>query len=57
MIPDVHAGYVTWAQFEANQKRLAENALGFEEREKGDRHAKVQHSCKAASYAASAESE
>ena len=27
------------------------------EREKGGRHAKVQHSCKAASYAASAESE
>jgi DNA invertase Pin-like site-specific DNA recombinase len=29
VIPDVHVGYVTWAQYEANQKRLAENALGF----------------------------
>jgi hypothetical protein len=29
VIPDVHAGYLTWEQFEANQKRLAENALGF----------------------------
>jgi hypothetical protein len=29
VIPDVHAGYITWEQFEANQKRLAENALGF----------------------------
>jgi DNA invertase Pin-like site-specific DNA recombinase len=28
-IPGVHAGYITWEQFEANQKRLAENALGF----------------------------
>ena len=30
---------------------------GSVEREKGDRHAKVQHFCKAASYVASAESE
>jgi DNA invertase Pin-like site-specific DNA recombinase len=29
VIPDVHAGYITWVQFEANQKRLSENALGF----------------------------
>lgn len=29
VIPDVYAGYITWAQFEANQKRLADNALGF----------------------------
>jgi hypothetical protein len=29
VIPDVHNGYITWEQFEANQKRLAENALGF----------------------------
>jgi DNA invertase Pin-like site-specific DNA recombinase len=29
VIPQVHAGYITWEQFEANQKRLAENALGF----------------------------
>jgi hypothetical protein len=29
VIPGVHAGYITWEQFEANQKRLAENALGF----------------------------
>ena len=29
MIPEVHAGYITWEQFESNQKRLAENALGF----------------------------
>jgi DNA invertase Pin-like site-specific DNA recombinase len=29
VIPGVHAGYLTWEQFEANQKRLAENALGF----------------------------
>ena len=29
MIPGIHAGYITWEQFEANQKRLAENALGF----------------------------
>jgi DNA invertase Pin-like site-specific DNA recombinase len=31
VIPGVHAGYITWEQFEANQKRLAENALGFGE--------------------------
>lgn len=29
VIPGVHVGYITWEQFEANQKRLAENALGF----------------------------
>jgi len=29
VIPAVHAGYITWEQFEVNQKRLAENALGF----------------------------
>ena len=29
VIPGIHAGYITWEQFEANQKRLAENALGF----------------------------
>jgi hypothetical protein len=29
VIPEVHAGYITWAQYESNQKRLAENALGF----------------------------
>ena len=29
VIPDVHVGYISWALFEANQKRLAENALGF----------------------------
>jgi hypothetical protein len=35
VIPDVHVGYVTWVQFEANQKRLAENALGFGGARKG----------------------
>jgi len=29
VIPGTHAGYIAWEQFEANQKRLAENALGF----------------------------
>jgi DNA invertase Pin-like site-specific DNA recombinase len=29
VIPDVHVGYITWEQFEANQKRLAENAFAF----------------------------
>ncbi len=29
VIPGIHAGYITWEQFAANQKRLAENALGF----------------------------
>lgn len=29
VIHDVHPGYIGWEQFEANQKRLAENALGF----------------------------
>lgn len=29
VIPGVHAGYISWEQFETNQKRLAENALGF----------------------------
>jgi DNA invertase Pin-like site-specific DNA recombinase len=29
VIPDVHVGYINWQQFEANQKRLADNALGF----------------------------
>ena len=29
VIPGVHAGYISWEQFESNQKRLAENALGF----------------------------
>lgn len=29
VIPGTHAGYITWEQFEVNQKRLAENALGF----------------------------
>jgi len=35
VILDVHVGYVTWGQFEANQKRLAENALGFGGARKG----------------------
>jgi DNA invertase Pin-like site-specific DNA recombinase len=29
LIRDVHPGYISWEQFETNQKRLAENALGF----------------------------
>ena len=29
LIPEAHVGYITWEQFEANQKRLAENAWGF----------------------------
>lgn len=29
VIPGIHAGYITWEEFETNQKRLAENALGF----------------------------
>lgn len=29
VIPNVHVGYISWQQFEANQKRLADNALGF----------------------------
>ena len=29
VIPGLHPGYITWEQFEANQKRLAENSLGF----------------------------
>ena len=28
-IPGMHAGYITWEEFETNQKRLTENALGF----------------------------
>jgi DNA invertase Pin-like site-specific DNA recombinase len=35
LIPDVYSGYITWAQFEANQKRLADNALGFGAARKG----------------------
>jgi len=27
VIPGIHAGYITWEQFEANQKRLGDNAL------------------------------
>ncbi len=29
VIPGIHVGYISWEQYEANQKRLAENALGF----------------------------
>jgi DNA invertase Pin-like site-specific DNA recombinase len=29
VIPGMHAGYITWEQFEINQKRLEENTLGF----------------------------
>ena len=29
VIRDAHPGYLSWEQFETNQKRLAENALGF----------------------------
>jgi DNA invertase Pin-like site-specific DNA recombinase len=29
VIPGIHAGYISWEQFETNQKRLADNALGF----------------------------
>jgi DNA invertase Pin-like site-specific DNA recombinase len=29
VIPGIHTGYITWEQFEAYQKRLTENALGF----------------------------
>ena len=34
VIPGVHPGYITWEEFEANQKRLADNALGFGEARK-----------------------
>ncbi|MEO8596453.1 MAG: recombinase family protein [Candidatus Solibacter sp.] len=34
VIPGLHAGYISWEQFEANQKRLAENALSFGEARK-----------------------
>jgi len=34
VIPGVHAGYISWEQFESNQKRLAENALGYGEMRK-----------------------
>ena len=35
VIPGIHAGYISLGQFETNQKRLADNALGFgEAREK-----------------------
>jgi hypothetical protein len=34
VIPGVHVGYISWEQFEANQKRLAENALGYREARK-----------------------
>jgi DNA invertase Pin-like site-specific DNA recombinase len=29
LIRDVHPGYISWDQFEANQKRLADNTLAF----------------------------
>src|SRR5215470_13260760 len=29
VIPGIHPGYITWEQFEANQKRLIDNAMGF----------------------------
>jgi DNA invertase Pin-like site-specific DNA recombinase len=29
VIPGIHSGYISWEQFEVNQKRLAENAMGF----------------------------
>lgn len=29
LIPNLHPGYISWEQFEANQKRLAENAFAF----------------------------
>jgi DNA invertase Pin-like site-specific DNA recombinase len=29
LIPNVHPGYISWEQFEANQKRVAENVLAF----------------------------
>jgi len=29
LIRDAHSGYIRWEQFEANQKRLAENTLAF----------------------------
>lgn len=32
LIRDMHPGYISWEQFEANQKRLAQNALAFGER-------------------------
>jgi DNA invertase Pin-like site-specific DNA recombinase len=35
VIPNVHVGYISWQQFEANQKRLADNALGFGGARKG----------------------
>ena len=29
VIPNLHPGYISWEQFEANQKRLADNAFAF----------------------------
>jgi len=35
VIPNVHCGYIGWEQYEANQRRLAANALGFGAERKG----------------------
>jgi len=35
VVRDVHPGYLTWEQFEANQRRLADNALGFGSQRRG----------------------
>ena len=35
LIRDIHPGYISWDQFEANQKRLAENILAFTMRRLG----------------------
>ena len=29
LFPDAHAGYITWDEYEANQRRLRENAQGY----------------------------
>src|SRR4029077_4240227 len=52
VIPDVHVGYITWEQFEANQKRLAENALGFGGTRRAGPVGKARRFCRSESYAA-----
>jgi DNA invertase Pin-like site-specific DNA recombinase len=46
VVQDRHPGYITWAQFEANQRQLAENAKGFGAQRRSARSARARPCCR-----------
>jgi hypothetical protein len=54
LIPNAHAGYITWEEFEENQRRLRENAQAIGGTDVGARRARARRYCKGSSCAGDA---